>query len=186
MVICLSSSSRVARPFLGGRKPSNTKRSHGSPELTSAGTKAVAPGRVSTSMPWRLHSRESRNPGSLMPGVPASLMSAMTAPSLNCRTTALTASCSLNLWWLRMGVAMSKCLSSTPLVRVSSASTMSAALRTSTALGVMSPRFPTGVGTMYNLPAIAVRGKYYFWKWLRTIAMKSCTASLSRSQLSWL
>ena len=39
----------VWRPFLWGKKPSKMNFSAGNPELTKAGTKAVAPGRHSTS-----------------------------------------------------------------------------------------------------------------------------------------
>lgn len=45
-----NASRRERRPFLGGRKPSKQNLSHGNPELTNAGTNAVAPGRVSTSI----------------------------------------------------------------------------------------------------------------------------------------
>ena len=71
---------RLDLPFFGGRNPSNTKRSQGSPELTNAGTNAVAPGRVITLIPRRRHSRDSMNPGSEIPGVPASETNAMSCP----------------------------------------------------------------------------------------------------------
>ena len=64
---------RLWRPFFWGRKPSNTNLSQGRPLLTKAGTKAVAPGSVCTSMPALTASRTRKKPGSLMPGVPASL-----------------------------------------------------------------------------------------------------------------
>ncbi len=114
-------SRRVRRPFLGGRKPSKIKRSVGNPELTSAGTKAVGPGRVSTSMSSRRHSRVRRNPGSLMPGVPASEISAMVSPASSRSMMGRTVACSLNLWWDAHGVSMPKWRSNTPEVRVSSA-----------------------------------------------------------------
>ena len=50
---------------------------------------------------------------------------------------------------------MSYLWSRTLLVLVSSARIRSASFRTFTALNVMSSRFPTGVGTMYRIPAIA-------------------------------
>ena len=41
-----NSNKRVCRPFLTGKKPSKTNFSFGKPELTSAGTNAVAPGNI--------------------------------------------------------------------------------------------------------------------------------------------
>ena len=41
---------RVCRPFFTGKKPSKTNLSFGKPEFTKAGTKAVAPGKHSTSI----------------------------------------------------------------------------------------------------------------------------------------
>ena len=73
---------RVMRPFFCGRKPSKQKRSSGRPEETNAGTKAVAPGRHCTSMPFLTHSRTTRKPGSDMPGVPASEIKATVCPPL--------------------------------------------------------------------------------------------------------
>ena len=46
-----SSCNRVCLPFFCGRKPSKQNLSHGNPLLTSAGTNAVAPGSVCTSIP---------------------------------------------------------------------------------------------------------------------------------------
>ena len=113
-----------------------------------AGMQAVAPGSVSTSIPASAQVRASRNPGSLMPGVPASEISATESPARIFSLMRCTVSCSFHLWWLSACVVMPKCLSSTPLVRVSSASIKSTLCSTSTALGVISPRLPTGVGTM--------------------------------------
>jgi len=57
-------SKRVCRPFLMGKKPSKTKRSFGNPEFTSAGTKAVAPGKHSTSILFSIQLLVNKNPGS--------------------------------------------------------------------------------------------------------------------------
>ena len=50
-----------------GRNPSKQNLSQGYPELTSAGTNAVAPGRVCTSIPSFTHVLTRRNPGSEIP-----------------------------------------------------------------------------------------------------------------------
>lgn len=65
-----------------------------------------------------------------------------------------TVSCSLNLWCDNIGVDMPKCRVTTLLVRVSSARINEHCFNTSMLLGAMSARFPTGVGTTYNLPFI--------------------------------
>ncbi|CCX47854.1 unknown [Bacteroides sp. CAG:927] len=141
-------------PFLGGKNPSKQNLSHGSPELTNAGTKAVAPGSVSTPISCLLHSRDSRNPGSLMPGVPASVINAIFSPDKRREIIGSRVSCSLNLWWLTSGVVIPKCFIITPDVRVSSARTRAQEFSTSMALGVMSDKLPTGVGTMKSFPLI--------------------------------
>ena len=86
-----SASIRFFLPFLWGKKPSNKNRSHGRPEFTRAGTSAVAPGKVSTSTPFSIQALTSRNPGSEIAGVPASLTNAKTfsveeSSSTNCST----------------------------------------------------------------------------------------------------
>ena len=57
--------------------------SEGSPELTSAGAKAVAPGSVCTSIPAATASLTRKNPGSEIPGVPASETNAISCPLFN-------------------------------------------------------------------------------------------------------
>lgn len=94
-----SSFSLVWRPFFCGRKPSKQNRSQGRPEDTMAGMQAVAPGSVCISMPSSLHVRTSRNPGSEIPGVPASLMSATLSPARIFSFMIPAVWCSLNLWW---------------------------------------------------------------------------------------
>ena len=150
-----SSFRRVCLPFFWGRKPSKQNFSLGNPEATNAGTKAVAPGRHSTSTPWRTHSRTNMNPGSDIAGVPASDTNAMFSPALIRAATCSTVLCSLNLWCDCILFCISKCLSRIPVVRVSSARMRSASFSTRIARNVMSSRFPTGVGTTVNF-AIAL------------------------------
>ena len=63
-----SRSKRDCRPFFCGKNPSKQKRSLGKPELTNAGTNAVAPGKHSTSTPCCVAKRTSKNPGSDIDG----------------------------------------------------------------------------------------------------------------------
>ena len=63
----------AAHAPLRGRKPSNTKRSVGNPESTSAVSTALGPGTTSTASPASRQARTSRSPGSLIPGIPASV-----------------------------------------------------------------------------------------------------------------
>ena len=51
-----------------------------SPEFTSAGISAVGPGRVSTGISFSTHVLTSKKPGSEIPGVPASEISAIVCP----------------------------------------------------------------------------------------------------------
>jgi len=82
---------RVCLPFCWGRKPSKQNLSQGKPEFTKAGISALAQGKHSTAMP----SRTAKNPGSEMPGVPASLTKATVAPVLSRLITFSNALCSL-------------------------------------------------------------------------------------------
>ncbi len=77
------SSSRARRRAcsFAGRNPANRKRSHGSPDRTSAASGADAPGTTVTAMPRASASRTSLNPGSETSGVPASEMRATRAPA---------------------------------------------------------------------------------------------------------
>ena len=72
----------VCLPFLTGKKPSKINLSEGNPEFTKAGTKAVAPGKQSTSISFFTHSRTNKKPGSEIAGVPASETSAIVSPRL--------------------------------------------------------------------------------------------------------
>jgi hypothetical protein len=70
-------------PFLTGKNPSKQKRSQGIPEFTNAGTNAVAPGKLHTSIPAFTQALTNKNPGSDMPGVPASVINAISIPVAN-------------------------------------------------------------------------------------------------------
>ena len=145
---------RVFLPFFWGRNPSKQKRSFGKADVTTAGTNAVGPGRVTTSIPCLAHSLTSINPGSLIAGVPASEISAKLAPFLIFSTTLRVVWCSLNLWCDIISLWMSKCFKSTLEVRVSSARIRSTCCKVFKALKVISSRLPTGVGTTNNFPGM--------------------------------
>ncbi len=142
-----SASMRFIRPFFCGRNPSNKNLSHGNPLVTSAGINAVAPGRHSTSTPFSTQVRIRRNPGSEIPGVPASEISDMVCPLAIRSAICSTVRCSLNLWCDHNGTFMSKCFIKKPLVRVSSERIIADSFSTRIARRVMSSRLPMGVGT---------------------------------------
>ena len=109
-----------------------------------------------TVTPRATQARTNIKPGSDMPGVPASEMSAITSPAAIRAAKASAVWCSLNLWCDTNWFFISKCLSSMPEVRVSSAKTTSASLSMRKARRVISSRFPTGVGTKYNVPMVQI------------------------------
>ena len=141
---------RVCLPFLTGKNPSNTNLSLGNPEFTKAGTKAVAPGKQSTGMSFSTQALVSKNPGSEIAGVPASLINAMVVPIFNFWIMPCTVLCSLCIWWECIWVPISKCFKSFPEVLVSSAKIKSTDFNTLMARKVMSSKFPMGVGTIYS------------------------------------
>ena len=71
---------RVCLPFFTGKKPSKINLSFGKPEFTSAGTKAVAPGKQSTSILFSTQALVNKKPGSEIAGVPASEIKAQFSP----------------------------------------------------------------------------------------------------------
>ena len=77
--ICCSRSRR-SRPF-AGKKPSKQKRPLGRPLLTSAVVAAQGPGMQITSCPAVRAAAASSSPGSLIPGKPASLITARLLPA---------------------------------------------------------------------------------------------------------
>ena len=85
-------------PFFTGKNPSNKNLSDGKPELTRAGIKAVAPGRHSISILFLMHSRINKNPGSEIPGVPASEINAIWIPLFYFSIIDISFLCSLCTW----------------------------------------------------------------------------------------
>ena len=69
--------------IIEGKNPSKTKLSAAKPDFINAGTKAVAPGKHSTLIPSRTQALANKNPGSEIPGVPASEIKAITSPFLS-------------------------------------------------------------------------------------------------------
>ena len=142
-------------PPLRGRKPSNTNREVDKPLITSAMVSADGPGIDDTVMPASTAAFTSRSPGSLMPGVPASLTSATSIPPSSLPTTSSQASnsvCSLiTMYFLP---EMPRCCNSIPVRRVSSQHTTSAACNASTARGEMSLKLPIGVATNVSVPEL--------------------------------
>ena len=63
-------------PRVRGGKPSNTKRRTSKPESTAAHANAVGPGSTSTAMPAARAAATRALPGSLIPGIPASVTTA--------------------------------------------------------------------------------------------------------------
>ena len=80
LVSSANNKKRVCLPFLTGKKPSKINLSFGKPELTKAGTKAVAPGKQSTSILFSTQALVSKKPGSDIAGVPASEIKAQVSP----------------------------------------------------------------------------------------------------------
>src|SRR3989441_284132 len=75
-------------PGFTGRNPSNTNRSAGRPEAESAATTAAGPGIGTTATPWARAPPTSRMAGSEIPGVPASVTSAIERPAAGSRRSA--------------------------------------------------------------------------------------------------
>jgi len=78
---------RFAFADFRGTKPSIAKRSVDRPLIVSAATTADGPGAVVTRRPASATAAATRAPGSLMPGVPASLMTTTVCPLATCATT---------------------------------------------------------------------------------------------------
>ena len=78
-----SSITRARSFFSVGRNASKQKRLVGSPEIVSAVTHAHAPGTAVTSTPASSAILTSSSPGSLMPGMPASVITAMFLPAIS-------------------------------------------------------------------------------------------------------
>src|SRR5262245_19104224 len=148
-----------ARPDRG-RKPSNTKRSVGSPEITSAVTAADGPGTTSTSIPASTHAATSRYPGSDSPGLPASVTTATFVPSRSRRTSSGTRSRSLPSNSDSNLASMPNAARSRPVLRVSSHATRSTEARVARARSERSPRLPMGVPTRNSVPTPSATPHY--------------------------
>ena len=83
-VITFSESWKHQQILSIGRNASNTNRLVGRPDMVSAVIQAAAPGMAVTSIPKSRHMRTSSSPGSEIPGVPASVISAISFPSRSC------------------------------------------------------------------------------------------------------
>ena len=86
--------SRRSAP-LRGKKPSNAMRAVGKPLIAAAMTNATGPGVECTVCPAAIAACTSLSPGSLMAGVPASVMTDTVAPEANAVSTVSMASCSV-------------------------------------------------------------------------------------------
>ena len=94
-----SSAITRARSFFSvGRNASKQNRLVGSPEIVNAVTHAHAPGTAVTSTPAVSAICTSSSPGSLMPGIPASVISAMFLPSISISVSSRPLSKRLLLW----------------------------------------------------------------------------------------
>ena len=119
----------------------------GRPEPLSAATRAVGPGTGTTFTPRSSASATSFSPGSLMPGLPASVTSAQSAPASSRSRIRPARWPSAKAGRLTVSAATPKCSSSTRECRVSSHAMKATALSVSRARGDRSPRFPMGVAT---------------------------------------
>jgi len=143
-----SARSRMSRAAsFGGRNPPNEKASAENPDSDSAATTALGPGTTRTGRPASATRRTMRAPGSLMPGLPASTISAPIEPACNRATRSSARPRSLWAWAEISGTSIAKRVSRPPLCRVSSAAIQSTARSTASARGDRSPRLPIGVAT---------------------------------------
>ena len=85
-------------PRLAGRNPLKRNESGGRPLATSAARNADAPGIGTTGTPCRMASVIRRNPGSEIPGMPASVTSAIFAPPSRSTTSSAALVISLCSW----------------------------------------------------------------------------------------
>ena len=79
----ISFSIRFFLPFLGGKNPSNKNLSVGNPELTKAAKTADGPGTASTLEPISIAFLTNLYAGSEIAGVPASVITATSLPSVS-------------------------------------------------------------------------------------------------------
>ena len=123
------------------------------PETVRAARNALGPGTGTTSTPSSIAARTSLSAGSAIPGFPASEATAIDSPFFNIFRNSGIRLCSLWEWNEIVGRPEPIFFRSDPVLRVSSAAIQSTVDRISTARSEMSPMFPIGVPTRYNLPA---------------------------------
>ena len=151
--VAISSICRLRSLPLRGKKPSKTNRAVGKPLITSAIVRADGPGIAETVMPAFSAALTSRSPGSLIPGVPASLTSATSVLSSNSATTRSHASCSVcSLMTMYFLPDRPRCCNNKPVRRVSSQQTTVTEPSVSMARCDMSLRLPIGVATSVSVP----------------------------------
>ena len=119
----------------------------GAAEKDRAAITALGPGTGTAAKPAARTAATMRAPGSQMPGVPASEISATCSPRESRATIACAAACSLCSCADSIGVRMPQASSSRWLWRVSSAAIQSTPASTARARGLRSARFPKGVAT---------------------------------------
>ena len=113
---------------------------------------ALTPGIGTTLMPASRTILTTTAPGSLMPGVPASVTRAIFSPPINSANNfsadwrSLCSCTAINF------LTMPKCDSKPAVWRVSSAAITFTFLSVSSARKVISPKLPIGVATTYNVP----------------------------------
>ncbi len=136
-----------------GRNPSNTNLPAGKPLMVTAMIAADGPGVAETTPPASMTARTIRSPGSLTPGLPASVMSATVLPLAMSSTILSRESYSVCSFTMRSGLSLTPMRCSSLLEwRVSSQQMTSASRRLSMARDVMSARLPMGVATRTSLP----------------------------------
>ncbi|CAB4574301.1 unannotated protein [freshwater metagenome] len=144
------SRSRRAAPALG-KNPSKAMRVVGRPLIAAAITKAAGPGVAYTLCPAACTAATNCSPGSLIPGVPASLISDTVMLFARYSNTVAITSCSVcSLVTSKRSGRAPMCFNNEPLRRVSSQHTMGEARNTDTDRGEMSSRLPIGVATSHK------------------------------------
>ena len=120
------------------------------PAADNAHTTALAPGTGTTRTPAACAAATNNVPGSLIAGVPASVISATRLPASMSSIKRGVACCSLCSCSATNLAEMPSRANNCPLCRVSSAATKSTDFNTAKARNVISPKLPIGVATTYN------------------------------------
>ena len=107
-----------------------------------------------TGIPFSMQRRTISSPGSLIPGIPASVTSAQDSPLDRRATISSPRAFLLCSKYEIIGFEIPKHDSSFRLLRVSSAATKSTSDSVLSARSDISERFPIGVATRYSVPAL--------------------------------